>query len=639
MTNFKTQFLTLFFCLTLTFSSTLYAQIDANSLMGLPQGTTAEINSIVSPEVGSLVYNTTIGSVMQYTSSGWENVSAGAQSLSFDGTNLTISDGNSVDISVLSGADNLGDHTASQNIQLNSNWLSNDGGSEGIYIENDGDVGIGTSSPSGQFHVLNTGNVDGFLFRSTNVLTGEKDVLTIEDQDVGGGGQDHSSVLKVLKSANINSGDLGFSLLEMTYTGSDPGASKYWLSGRKTDESTPEWGVSVTDNQIWSSGGILLNATGSTNGSFSGGNFIVEADGDVGVGTNTPDARLDVEGGSVRFSNYGSGSYTSGANQYLLGVQSDGDIMEIDPSTLGGGSSADNLGDHIGTQNIQLSDFWLSNDGGNEGIRVDDSGQVGIGVSAPTHQLTVYDLNGSTDLTGDNEHPVSKLAYRSSDYANFWPDFSVTMGGLGLYGLYGSDTSLEKLGGVYGQFGSIDCGHLIFTTVVNNVETERMVITESGLVGINTSTPTSYLEVNGGIEANAYYYTSDSLKKEQIKVLDSPLDKALNLRPVSYYWKKSLQTDKGFGSAKQIGFLAQEVKAILPEAVLDNKEHGMAIDYGKLTPILIGAVQEQQELIDQQAQKIADLEKQLSLSEENKKRVDQLEQELQQIKDLLRNKK
>ncbi|MBN2090797.1 hypothetical protein JW964_14385 [candidate division KSB1 bacterium] len=41
-----------------------------------------------------------------------------------------------------------------------------------------------------------------------------------------------------------------------------------------------------------------------------------------------------------------------------------------------GGGIADNLGNHIATQNIRLNNHYLSNDGGNEGIRVDNSGNV-----------------------------------------------------------------------------------------------------------------------------------------------------------------------------------------------------------------------------------------------------------------------
>ena len=50
------------------------------------------------------------------------------------------------------GSDDFGDHTAEQNISLEGNWLSNDGGNEGIQITNNGNVGVGVSLPSAQFH-------------------------------------------------------------------------------------------------------------------------------------------------------------------------------------------------------------------------------------------------------------------------------------------------------------------------------------------------------------------------------------------------------------------------------------------------------------------------------------------------------
>ena len=49
--------------------------------------------------------------------------------------------------------DNLGNHTATQNIALGSNWLSGDGGSEGMYVDGSGNVGIGTTTSSEKLHV------------------------------------------------------------------------------------------------------------------------------------------------------------------------------------------------------------------------------------------------------------------------------------------------------------------------------------------------------------------------------------------------------------------------------------------------------------------------------------------------------
>lgn len=63
------------------------------------------------------------------------------QTLSYNsGTGLlTISGGNNVSLSSL-GGDNLGNHIASQNLTLNYMWMSNDGNSEGLNIDNSGHV-------------------------------------------------------------------------------------------------------------------------------------------------------------------------------------------------------------------------------------------------------------------------------------------------------------------------------------------------------------------------------------------------------------------------------------------------------------------------------------------------------------------
>ena len=219
---------------------------------------------------------------------------------------------------------------AARTVTMDGNSLTFDGSGTGdVIIESDGDVGIGTTTPSGDLDVQSDEDQDAFSFTQTDATTGERDVFTIDDQDAGDGTQDESSVLKVLKSGAINSNDDGFSLVELANTGADPGANKYWISGRKTDEGAPLWGVDITDNDFWSEGGIVLGVTGADGGTYSGGNFIVEPDGDVGIGTTSPGARLEVDGGSVIFDEYGVGTYNDTSANYILATDTAGNVVEL----------------------------------------------------------------------------------------------------------------------------------------------------------------------------------------------------------------------------------------------------------------------------------------------------------------------
>jgi hypothetical protein len=111
---------------------------------------------------------------------------------------------------------------------------------------------------------------------------------------------------------------------------------------------------------------------------------------------------------------------------------------------------------------------------------------------------------------------------------------------------------------------------------------------------------------------------SDRRIKDNIKNIDYGLVDILAMRPVSYNLKKG-NTDQ-----THLGFIAQEIKAIVPEIVsqTDDEKHMLSMRYSEIIPILIKATQEQQVIIDQQSNDIARLEamieKILVLSESNK---------------------
>jgi len=81
---------------------------------------------------------------------------------------------------------------------------------------------------------------------------------------------------------------------------------------------------------------------------------------------------------------------------------------------------------------------------------------------------------------------------------------------------------------------------------------------------------------------------SDQTLKTEVLPLTGGLETAMALRPVSFDWKAHVP----FGEKREIGFLAQEVRDVVPEVIIERDGQPLAIDYGKLTAVLVDAVQE-----------------------------------------------
>jgi len=109
--------------------------------------------------------------------------------------------------------------------------------------------------------------------------------------------------------------------------------------------------------------------------------------------------------------------------------------------------------------------------------------------------------------------------------------------------------------------------------------------------------------VNGTIQ------TSDERDKKDIRELGPALATITQLQPVSFRWRNE-ETDKG---REHIGFLAQDLQQVIPQVVIDhewveNEATGenewtpterLGVNYAEIIPVLVKALQEQKEMLEQ----------------------------------------
>jgi hypothetical protein len=101
------------------------------------------------------------------------------------------------------------------------------------------------------------------------------------------------------------------------------------------------------------------------------------------------------------------------------------------------------------------------------------------------------------------------------------------------------------------------------------------------------------------------YSSSDARLKDNITVIESPLEKVSKINGVSFNWNDK-QSAYEVGK-KDIGVIAQEVEEVLPELVTTRDNGYKAVRYEKIVALLIEAIKEQQTQINSLTDKLNNL--------------------------------
>ena len=231
------------------------------------------------------------------------------------GTNMTITpDITNHKITISGGGgDNLGNHTATQNIKQNGNWLSGDGGNEGVFVDNSGNIGIGTKTPLTKLEIQSTSPgpwEKGVRLLDPNMQVNNKLLYVVGKTDnnknagqfyfhyagdasvnnrisLGMCGVD--DVINVMGSGNVGIGT------------QQPGAKLQVNGGIRARGGVPGGygvnnnGYAFTGNNGDEDSGIFSSADGQLEFYTNSAERIrINSSGNVGIGTNNPQAALHV---------------------------------------------------------------------------------------------------------------------------------------------------------------------------------------------------------------------------------------------------------------------------------------------------------------------------------------------------------
>jgi len=482
-------------------------------------------------------------------------------------------------------------------IEFNTANANNTEPSERMRIDSSGNVGIGTSSPTGKLGIYGGGISDIPL-----VIThawGSSSTALISASNAS------SEVFKVERSGNVGIGTSSPAApldLAGNFIFKSPANTLYG----NFDTTTAGYGAFRLQNQGSNYGFIgqtsSILASGGSNTALglrsenefaiaTGGSserLRIDSSGNVGIGTSSPDATLDV-------SRAGNGEIailqTTGNRGFSFQSQSD---------------TALQIGSVQGSTNLDLWANTLSfSSGGSASVTVDASGNVGIGTTSPARQLHVN--SGTTNVVARFESTDSRAVAEFKD-----PSGTAELGNIG-NDIYFAPAGTERM--------RIDnSGNLLVGKTSTGAAGDGHQFWQDGQTfhTIHTSSDVNTLHVYDDLDSAYRFYVrgtgsaagtihatvtsitgiSDKRLKENIKDLDTGLSEVMSLKPRRFDWKKG----EGNGSKNVAGFIAQEVETVLPDLIGDYKHEELkdakSVRMGDMLPTLVKAIQEQQAQIE-----------------------------------------
>ncbi len=494
----------------------------------------------------------------------------------------------------------------------NTPWLT---AGNNIYNANTGNVGIGTNSPEYKFDVLHNGN-SGLRVKSSfsysvidiDAASGEAAMKfskngaqrwTIRNEGL----TDNLDFFQNGSRMTLqnNTGNLGINdvapLARLSIGGNIKIADGTQAAGKvltSIDGSgTANWQSLPVQNNYWTANGQNIYNNNATN---------------VGIGTSTPGFPLNFAnalGDKISLWGNAGNHYGFGIQSGLLQIHSDAVAADVafgygrsgaftetmrikgDGQLLLNSTSQESLwingptGNYITLAENTITRGYLgSYSGADQDIELGTHTQNPTGsVHLSTGNVPRLTVRPDGNVGIGNTNPAKPLSFPSA----LGEKILLYPGGVGEVGIgvYGNELRLHADNpGAKVSFGTQDNAG-VFT---ENAKAER-----NGAYAFS---------IFGSLWVNGTTYASDQRFKKNIKPMGNSLSKLILLQGVNYDMNTDEFKKNNFKSTKDIGLIAQEVLKIFPEVVAE-KDGYLGIDYGKLVPVLIESIKEQQKQIEE----------------------------------------
>ena len=241
-------------------------------------------------------------------------------------------------------------------------------------------------------------------------------------------------------------------------------------------------------------------------------------------------------------------------------------------------------------------------------IDISADGDVGIATGSPAAPL---DVSGNTTLIGADQNLTTRTNATTKISRVAAPPFTNTNLNLAYTGAVTTSTdNIAAFGGGFAGF-SASTINVFFTAATTNTDTgtERMRITSIGRVGIGTTTPDQLLSVNGDaskVGGGSWQTFSDERLKKIRGPFISGLNAVMRLQPLRYEYKEN--NAMGLPSVgERIGFGAQAVQQVIPEAVTTNENGYLMVNNDPIIWTMLNAIKEQQQQIEELKKEIRQL--------------------------------